>query len=76
MFALLLSFLSLCLHIAIIVLVAYVIVWLCKVFKVEIDPNVYWIGKIIVLILIVIAVVAWLSGLVGGYDVLPLRPWR
>lgn len=60
---LLISFLYLCLHIAIIIIIALGIVWLCKLFGIAIDDQVYKVGKIIVLILILIAVVYWLYGI-------------
>lgn len=63
--SLLVGFLYLCLHIAVIVFVAYCIVWLLKWLGVGIDPNVYKVGQIIVVLLIVIAVVMWLSGVVS-----------
>jgi hypothetical protein len=64
---LLISFLYLCLHIAVIVLIAYAIVWGFKLFGVGIDENVYKVGKIIVLLLIIIAVVMWVFGLDVGF---------
>ena len=64
--SLLIGFLYLCLHIAIIVIVAYAIVWICKMFGVAIDENVYKVGKIIVMLLIIIAVVVWISGVLGS----------
>lgn len=59
---LLVSFLYLCLNIAIIVFVAYCIVWVLKWLNVAIDANVYRIGQIIVALLIIIAVVLWAMG--------------
>lgn len=60
----LISFLYLCLHIAIIVFVAVLIAWLLRVCGIGIDGNVHRVGKIIVILLIVIAVAVWLSGIV------------
>ena len=68
----LLSFLELMLYIAIIVFVAYVIVWVIRsFFNWPIDPNVYKFGQIIVALLCLIAIVAWLVGVLGGAAVLP-----
>ncbi len=61
----LVSFLNLLLHCAIIVLIAYCIVWLLKFVGIAIDGNVYKWGQIVVGLLIVIAVVAWLLGVAG-----------
>lgn len=55
--SLLISFLYLCLHIAVIVLVAYAIVWLCRMCEIDLDGNVLKAGKIVVALLIIIAVV-------------------
>lgn len=63
---LLVSFLYLCLHIAVIVFVAYCFVWLLRFLGIGIDPMVYKIGQIIVGLIILIAVVVWLSSVVGG----------
>ncbi len=60
---LLISFLYLCLRIAVICIVAYAILWIANLFGFEIDGNVLKFGKIIVMLLIIIAVVAWLFGL-------------
>ena len=68
----LLSFLELMLYIAIIVFVAYVIVWVIRsFFNWPIDPNVYKFGQIIVALLCLIAIVAWLAGVLGGVSYLP-----
>lgn len=61
----LISFLSLLLHCAIIILIAYCIVWLLKFVGIAIDGNVYKWGQIVVALLIIIAVVAWLFGVAG-----------
>ncbi len=63
--SLLISFLYLCLHIAVIVFVAYCIVWLLRWIGIAIDGMVYKVGQIIVALLVIIAVVMWLSGLPG-----------
>jgi hypothetical protein len=60
------SFLYLLLHIAIILLIAYAIVWVCNLFGLAIDGNVYKMGKIVVMLLCIIAVVVWLFGALGG----------
>jgi hypothetical protein len=64
--SILLSFLSLCLYIAIICLIAYVIVWVITgFFGWSIDPNVYKFGQIVVALLCLIAIVTWLAGVLG-----------
>ena len=71
----LISFLDLCLYIAIIIFVAYVIVWvITSFFGWSIDPNVYKFGQIIVGLLCIIAIVVWLTGVLGGGVGLP-RFW-
>lgn len=65
--AILISFLNLMLYIAIICLIAYIIVWVITgLFGWAIPPNVYKFGQIIVALLCLIAIVVWLSGVVGG----------
>ena len=77
MSGLLISFLYLCLNIAIILIVAYAIVWICSMFGFTIDGNVYKMGKIIVMILCLILVVTWLFGaLGGGAGYSPFWKWR
>jgi len=61
----LVSLLYLLLHIAVIVFIAFIIVWILKIFGMPIDPDVYKWGKIIVMLLIVIAVVVWVFSLLG-----------
>ena len=61
----LVSFLYLLLHCAIIIFVAFCIVWGAKALGVAIDPDVYKWGRIIVILLIVIAVAVWLFSLLG-----------
>ena len=63
--SLLISFLYLCLHIAIIVLIAALILWVLRWIGVGIDPLVYKVGQIIVALLCIIAVLLWLSGALG-----------
>ena len=71
--SILLSFLNLCLYIAIICLIAYVILWVIQgFFGWQIDANVLKFGKIVVGLLCLIAVVAWLAGVLGGGPGLPL----
>jgi hypothetical protein len=68
----LISFLNLCLYIAIICFVAYVILWVIRgFFGWQIDANVYKFGQIIVALIILIAIVAWLSGVLGFGGGLP-----
>ncbi len=70
--SILLSFLSLCLYIAIICLIAYVIVWVIQgFFGWTIDANVYKFGQIVVALLCLIAVVSWLAGVLGAGPGLP-----
>ena len=63
--SLLISFLYLLLHIAIILIIAACIVWVLRWMGIAIDPLVYKIGQAIVALLIIIAVVVWLSGALG-----------
>lgn len=63
--SLIIGFLYLCLHIAVIIFVAYCIVWLLKWLGIGIDGNVYKFGQIIVGLLIIISVVLWLSGVLS-----------
>jgi len=75
--SLLISFLYLLLHIAIILAIAYAMLWVVRDwFGVTIDPMVLKFCKIIVALLCLIAVVIWLAGVLGysGYR-LPLG-WR
>ena len=64
---LLISFLYLLLNIAIILLVAALIVWVLRWLGIGIDPMVYKIGQAIVALLIIIAVVVWVSGVAGWH---------
>ena len=63
--SLLISFFYLLLHIAIILLVAAMIVWVLRWAGIPIDPMVYKVGQIIVVLLCIIAVLLWLSGALG-----------
>jgi hypothetical protein len=70
--SILISFLNLCLYIALICFVAYVIVWVITgFFGWSIDANVYKFGQIIVALLCLIAIVTWLAGVLGGGPGLP-----
>jgi len=62
----LVSFLNLLLYIAIILFVAYIILWVLRDwFNVTLDANVLKFGKIIVALICLIAVVLWLGGAFG-----------
>jgi hypothetical protein len=68
----LLSFLNLLLYLAIIIIIAYALVWVVQGFMGwTIDPMVYKWGQIIVGLLCLIAIVAWLTGVLGGGPGLP-----
>jgi predicted Co/Zn/Cd cation transporter (cation efflux family) len=70
--SILISFLNLLLYIAIILLVAYIILWVVRDwFGVAIDPMVLKFAKIIVALLCLIAVVVWIAGVIGGGPHLP-----
>lgn len=66
------SFLYLLLHIAVILFIAACVVWILRWVGIAIDPLVYKVGTVIVLLLILIAVVAWLS----GFTIWPWQPIR
>lgn len=70
----LISFLNLLLYIAIILFVAYIILWVLRDwFSITLDANVLKFGKIIVGLICLIAIVIWLSGVLGlGGPRLPL----
>ena len=75
--SLLISFLYLLLHIAIILCIAYIILWVLQSwFGIAIEANVLKFAKIIVALICLIAVVIWVGGALGysGYR-LPLG-WR
>ena len=63
--SILISFLYLLLHIAIILFVAACIVWVLRWIGIAIDPMVYKIGQAIVGLLVLIVVVVWLASLLG-----------
>jgi hypothetical protein len=68
----LISFLNLMLYIAIILLIAYVILWVVRDwFNIAIDANVMKFAKIVVGLICLIAIVVWLSGVLGGGVGLP-----
>jgi len=68
----LISFLNLLLYIAIILLVAYIILWVIRDwFNVTIDANVMKFAKIVVALICLIAIVLWIAGVVGGGPTLP-----
>ena len=70
--SILISLLNLLLYIAIIIFVAFCIVWVITSFMGwSIDANVYKWGQIIVGLLCLIAVVTWLAGLLGFGGGLP-----
>jgi lysylphosphatidylglycerol synthetase-like protein (DUF2156 family) len=70
--AILISFLNLLLYIAIILFVAYVILWVVRDwFNIAIDGNVLKFAKIIVGLICLIAIVIWLAGVLGGGIGLP-----
>ena len=68
----LISLLNLLLYIAIIIFIAYVILWVVRDwFSIAIDGNVLKFGKIIVALICLIAIVIWLTGVLGGGIGLP-----
>ena len=64
--AVLLGFLNVALTCAIIILIAFAIVWLLGFVGVGIDGNVLKWGKIVVALLCIIVIVGWLLSLMGG----------
>ena len=65
--AILISFLNLLLYIAIILLVAYIILWVVQGwFGIAIDANVLKFAKIVVGLICLIAIVIWLASVLGG----------
>ncbi len=69
--SILISFLNLLLYLAIVLFVAYAILWAITWFLGGIDANVLKFGKIIVGLICLIAIVVWLAGLLGGGPGLP-----
>jgi hypothetical protein len=64
--ALLLGFLNVLLYCAVIILVAFVILWVLRYFGIQPDGEVLKWGKIVVALLCIIAIAAWLFSLLGG----------
>ena len=65
--SILISFLNLLLYIAIILLVAYIILWVVQGwFGIAIDANVLKFAKIVVGLICLIAIVIWLASVLGG----------
>lgn len=69
----LISFLYLLLHIAVILLVAALILWALKWWGVAIDPFVYKCGQAVVVLLVIIACAVWLTDVFGYGSFLPYR---
>lgn len=68
----LISFLNLLLYIAIILFIAYVILWVVRDwFNITIEANVMKFGKIIVGLICLIAIVIWLADVLGGTHIFP-----
>lgn len=63
--AVLVSFLEVLLTVALIILIAYCILWAAKVFIGGIDPQVEYWGRVVVGLLCLIVVVTWLLSLFG-----------
>jgi hypothetical protein len=61
----LISFLYLLLHLTVIIFIAFCIVWVFKLAGITIDADVLKWGRIIVILLCVIAVVIWAASLLG-----------
>ena len=75
--SILISFLYLLLYIAVIIFIAFAIRWLIVSFMGwSIDANVEKWGRIIVGLLCIIAIVVWLSGLLGAGGGLPHLSFR
>lgn len=76
--SILISFLNLLLYIAIILLIAYIILWVIRDwFNVAIDANVMKFAKIVVALICLIAIVVWIAGVIGGGPSLPsIFHWR
>ena len=73
---LLLSFLNLLLYLAIILLVAFAIKWVIESFMGwSIDPDVLKWAKVVVGLICLIAIVAWIGGMLG-YGTAPPLLWR
>ena len=64
--AILIGFLNVCLNVALIILVAFVILGvLTSLFGLTIDANVYKWGRIVVALLCLIIIVSWLLSILG-----------
>lgn len=63
--AVLVSFLEVLLTVALIILIAYCILWAARVFIGGLDPNVEYWGRVVVGLLCLIVVVTWLLSLFG-----------
>jgi len=74
--AVLISFLEVLLTVAIIILIAYCILWATKVFIGGLDPNVEYWGRVIVGLICLIVVLTWLLSLFGlvAYPFPTFRP--
>ena len=70
--SILISFLNLLLYLAIVLFISYVLLWVVRDwFGWTIDPNVLKFAQIIVGLICLIAIVLWLSGVLGGGPGLP-----
>jgi len=61
----LIGFLNVVLYCAIVVFIAFCILWAFKIFGIAIDPDVLKWGKIIVGLICLIVIVSWLLSLLG-----------
>jgi hypothetical protein len=70
--SILISFLNLLLYIAIVLFIAYILLWVIRDwFGWTIDANVLKFGQIIVGLICLIAIVVWIAGVIGGGPGLP-----
>jgi hypothetical protein len=75
--SILISFLYLLLYVAIILCIAYIILWVVRDwFGVAIDGNVLKFAKIVVALICLIALVVWISGAIGAGGGLPHPTFR
>jgi hypothetical protein len=64
--ALLLGFLNVCLTIAVIILIVFVILWVLQsLFGITLDANIIKWGRIVVALICLIVIVSWLLSLLG-----------
>lgn len=63
---LLLGFLNVVLYCAVIILIAFIVVWLLRFVGIALDGNVLKWGKIVIGLLCLIVIVSWLLSLTGG----------